>query len=62
MSEATIEALESEAYEGEGGESAYEGEAYGEAGYEGEAYGEAGDEAYGEASRDAAAGGPGSGR
>jgi hypothetical protein len=53
MSEATIESLESEAYEGEGGEAAYEGEAYGESGYEGEAYGEAGyeGEAYGEASR-----------
>jgi len=44
MSEATIEALESEAYEGEG-------EAYGEAGYEGEAFGEAGYEAYGEDAR-----------
>ena len=44
MSEATIEALESEAYEGEG-------EAYGEAGYEGEAYGEGGYEAYGESAK-----------
>src|SRR6266516_858212 len=55
MSEATIESLESEAYEGEGGEAAFEGEGegYGESGYEGEAYGEAGyeGEAYGEASR-----------
>jgi hypothetical protein len=54
MSEATIEALESEAYEGEGeayGEGGYEGEAYGEAGYEGEAYGEGGYEAYGESAR-----------
>src|SRR5689334_22220593 len=40
MSEATIEALESEAFEGTG-----------EAGYEGEALGEAGYEAYGEATR-----------
>src|SRR5690242_11601409 len=54
MSEATIEALESEAYEGEGeayGEAGYEGEAYGEAGYEGEAYGEAGYEGYGESAK-----------
>jgi hypothetical protein len=54
MSEATTEALESEAYEGEAyGEAGYEGEAYGEAGYEGEAYGEAGyeGEAYGEAAK-----------
>ena len=56
MSEATIEALESEAYEGEGeayGEAGYGGEAYGEAGYGGEAYGEAGyeGEAYGESAR-----------
>ena len=43
MSEATIEGLESEAYEGEAeayGEAGYGGEAYGEAGYGGEAYGE----------------------
>jgi uncharacterized protein YjdB len=54
MSEATIEALESEAYEGEGeayGEGGYEGEAYGEGGYEGEAYGEGSYEAYGESAR-----------
>jgi hypothetical protein len=51
MSEATIESLESEAYEGEGGEAAFEGEAYGESGYEGEAYGEAGYEAYSEDAR-----------
>lgn len=52
MSETTIEALESEAYEGEGyGEAAYEGAAYGEASYEGEGYGEAGYEAYGEDAR-----------
>jgi hypothetical protein len=54
MSEATIEALESDAYEGEGeayGEGGYEGEAYGEGGYEGEAYGEGSYEAYGESAR-----------
>jgi len=60
MSEATIEALESEAFESAGeagyegealGEAGYEGEALGEAGYEGEALGEAGYEAYGEDAR-----------
>jgi hypothetical protein len=54
MSEATIEALESEAYEGEGeayGEAGFGGEAYGEAGFGGEAYGEGGYEAYGESAK-----------
>jgi len=54
MSEATIEALESEAYEGEGeayGEGGFEGEAYGEGGFEGEAYGEGAYEAYGESAK-----------
>ena len=50
MSEATIEALESEAYEGIG-EAAYEGEGAGEAAYEGEGTGEAAYEGFGEDAR-----------
>ena len=50
MSEATIEAFESEAYESTG-EALYEGEGAGEAAYEGEGSGEAAYEGFGEDAR-----------